>query len=162
VGAGHGHWTRTIARLVHPRADLVGLEREPAWVEEARKIASVEGRALSFVQGTAEALPFPDAHFDVVTCQTVLIHMKDPRHVVREMLRVLKPGGRLLLLEPNIVWSRTETLRSFTAGGGRSQDFEELWLRARRVWEKRIEDIESGRLGANEGGLFYVLCATRA
>ncbi|HEY1597827.1 MAG TPA: methyltransferase domain-containing protein [Thermoleophilaceae bacterium] len=43
----------------------------------------------------------PDASFDLVTCQTVLIHLADPRAGIREMLRVTKPGGMVLAAEPN-------------------------------------------------------------
>ncbi len=100
VGAGLGHWTRTVARL-SPGAELVGLERDAGWVEQARAPSMQAPAAVSFLQGVAEAIPFDDGAFDVVTCQTLLIHVKDPRAVVREMLRVLAPGGRLLLAEPN-------------------------------------------------------------
>src|SRR3990167_2707638 len=101
VGSGHGHWTRTVARLVAEGAEVIGCEREPQWVEKARGGPAVSGRTLSYVQGSAEALPFPDARFDLVTCQTVLMHLVDPALAVREMWRALAPGGRLLLCEPN-------------------------------------------------------------
>jgi SAM-dependent methyltransferase len=101
VGAGHGHWTRAIAPLVAPGADVVGVERDPRWVERASAGPSVAGRGVRFIQGAAEALAFQDNVFDVVTCQTLLIHVKEPRAVVQEMLRVLAPGGVLLLVEPN-------------------------------------------------------------
>jgi SAM-dependent methyltransferase len=53
------------------------------------------------VQGRGEELPFPDGQFDLVTCQTVLIHVADVVAVLREMGRVARPGGTLLLAEPN-------------------------------------------------------------
>jgi ubiquinone/menaquinone biosynthesis C-methylase UbiE len=56
--------------------------------------------------GTAEAIPFPDSYFDMVTCQTVLIHVKDITIALNEMLRVLKPGGLLAVAEPNNLVSR--------------------------------------------------------
>ena len=96
-GAGLGHWTRTVARLAK-NADVIGLEREPAWV--ARASAGAPAR-VSFCQGDVQALPFADGSFDVVTCQTLLIHLREPRSAVREMVRVLRRGGRLLLCEPN-------------------------------------------------------------
>lgn len=110
VGAGHGHWTRTVARLLPPGASVVGLEREPLWVERARSGPAVPGIHMAFEQGQAQALPFPEASFDLVTCQTLLIHVPDPRAVVAEMTRVLRPGGRLLLCEPNNVASAASRL----------------------------------------------------
>lgn len=101
VGAGLGHWTRTVARLLAPGAEVVGVDREDAWVDGARAAGDVDGVTLTYLRGDAGALPFADGSFDVVTCQTVLIHVGDPRAVVQEMVRVLRPGGRLLLAEPN-------------------------------------------------------------
>jgi SAM-dependent methyltransferase len=98
VGAGQGHWTRVVAGMLSPDARVVGVEREPDWVAEANRRARPN---QTFVQGSAEALPFPDASFDLVTCQTLLIHVADPAVVLAEMWRVLRPGGRLMVAEPN-------------------------------------------------------------
>jgi len=56
---------------------------------------------MSFQQAEAERLPFPDGTFDLVTCQTLLIHVSDPLAVLREMLRVLTVDGRLVIVEPS-------------------------------------------------------------
>jgi SAM-dependent methyltransferase len=98
VGSGVGHWGRLVATLVSPDATVVGVEPDAGWVEEATRRAPPN---FSYVQGVAEQLPFADASFDLVTCQTVLIHVADPRAAIREMLRVTKPGGQLLVAEPN-------------------------------------------------------------
>jgi SAM-dependent methyltransferase len=95
VGSGLGHWTRAVKRML-PNATITGVEREPKWVKEARGVDGVD-----YVEGDALSLPFPDASVDMVTCQTVLIHIQDPRVALREMHRILKPGGVLLCAEPN-------------------------------------------------------------
>nr|BBH92918.1 SAM-dependent methyltransferase [Thermogemmatispora argillosa] len=56
------------------------------------------------VVGRAEALPFADRTFDLVTCAWVLEHLERPEPVFREISRVLKPGGRFIFLTPN-VWN---------------------------------------------------------
>jgi len=102
VGCGVGHWGRCLAPLLSADCTLTGIDREPQWVDEARKRSAVLGkRAVSFVQGDAERLPFADESFDMVTCQTVMIHLKDPRVAMAEMIRVLRPGGLLVIAEPN-------------------------------------------------------------
>lgn len=102
VGCGVGHWGRVL--LPHmPDAALVGVDREPAWVAEAavRAAAAGFGARASYRAGDVFALPFADATFDLVTCQTVLIHVADVPGALREMMRVLRPGGCLLAAEPN-------------------------------------------------------------
>ena len=65
--------------------------------------AAARGLADRFTYrvAVAEKLPFTDASFDLVTCQTVLIHTPDPGAVVDEMIRVARPGGLILAAEPN-------------------------------------------------------------
>ena len=102
VGCGVGHWGRCLAPLLPGDCALTGIDRELQWVDEAKKRSAVLGnRPVSFVQGDAERLPFADESFDMVTCQTVLIHLKDPRVALAEMIRVLRPGGLLAIAEPN-------------------------------------------------------------
>ena len=103
VGSGQGHWGMLLASVLPPGASVVGVEREPEWVAEATRRAERYGVAgrFRYVQGVAESLPFGDASFDLVTCQTVLIHVADPRAVIREMLRVTRPGGQVIVAEPN-------------------------------------------------------------
>jgi SAM-dependent methyltransferase len=83
-------------------AKVRGIDPEMAWVNEAR-LVDEDGRSAeaSVVQGRGEQLPFPDGHFDLVTCQTVLIHLPDVPAVLREMCRVTRPGGTVLVAEPN-------------------------------------------------------------
>jgi SAM-dependent methyltransferase len=103
VGSGQGHWGRLLGHVLPGDAVVTGVDREPAWVEEATRRAEEEGLAdrYSYREGVAEQLPFDDDSFDLVTCQTVLIHMPDPSAAVREMVRVAKPGGLVLASEPN-------------------------------------------------------------
>lgn len=102
VGCGVGHWSRVL--LPHlPQAQLVGVDREPRWVEEATRRAAAAGWAAQtrYQVGDVAALPFDDGAFDLVTCQTVLIHLADVPAALAELRRVLAPGGTLLLAEPN-------------------------------------------------------------
>jgi ubiquinone/menaquinone biosynthesis C-methylase UbiE len=104
VGCGLGHWGRCLEPFLPSGARVVGVDREPQWIEKARaSVAGGAGGRFQFQQGEAERLPFADASFDMVSCQTVLIHVKDPVVVLREMIRVLRPGGLLAVVEPNNV-----------------------------------------------------------
>lgn len=103
VGCGQGHWGQVLSQILPVHTTVVGIDQEPKWVEEAERRAQDLGieKRFSYAQGNANAIPFPDCQFDLVTCQTVLIHIANPTTVLREMMRVLKPGGLLAVAEPN-------------------------------------------------------------
>ncbi|ABG03101.1 phosphatidylethanolamine N-methyltransferase / phosphatidyl-N-methylethanolamine N-methyltransferase [Rubrobacter xylanophilus DSM 9941] len=78
---------------------LTGIDISPAMLARARERAAALGRKAALVEGDAQALPFPDASFDTVVCTLSLCSIPDDRRAVAEMKRVLRPGGRLLLLD---------------------------------------------------------------
>jgi SAM-dependent methyltransferase len=107
VGCGVGHWAQVLARALPLEANVIGVDRESFWVEKATERAATRNISHRFQYrlSEAQALPFPDASFDLVTCQTLLIHVADPRAVIAEMVRVVRPGGLVLVAEPNNVAS---------------------------------------------------------
>jgi len=102
VGCGVGHWGRVLAEVLPAHAQLTGVDPEAQWVRGAALRAERAGLAArcTFTQGDAMALPFADGTFDMATCQTVLIHLADPKAALKEMMRVTKPGGLVLAVEP--------------------------------------------------------------
>ena len=76
-------------------AKASGLDLSPVLIERARENASIAAVAAEFVEGDAEALPYPDASFDVVLSQFGHMFAPRPAIAVKEMLRVLKVGGRV-------------------------------------------------------------------
>ncbi len=78
---------------------LTGFDLSPAMLARARDRAAALGRQVELVEGEAHALPFPDRSFDTVVCTLGLCSVPDERPVISEMFRVLRPGGRLLLLD---------------------------------------------------------------
>lgn len=113
VGCGNGHWTRTLAPYLKHGTSITAVDSDPRWYTENPELAHFlksTGKEFHLLEGDAQELPFQDNSFDLVTCQTVLIHVPYPAKAIREMKRVLKPGGTLLCVEPNnIVQSLIKT-----------------------------------------------------
>ncbi|HEX5302074.1 MAG TPA: methyltransferase domain-containing protein [Streptosporangiaceae bacterium] len=78
---------------------LTGVDWSPAMLGIARGRAAGLGLEADLRQGDAQALDFPDASFDTVLCALGLCAIPDDRRAVTEMARVLRPGGRLLLVD---------------------------------------------------------------
>ena len=104
VGAGLGQMTRALARAAAPGARLLGIERDPAQIAEARRQASADGeQALVELRlGDAERLPLETAEwgtFDAAHARFILEHVRNPAAVVGQMVAAVRPGGRLFLID---------------------------------------------------------------
>jgi 2-polyprenyl-6-hydroxyphenyl methylase/3-demethylubiquinone-9 3-methyltransferase len=100
----------------------------PVSLDIARSLLAIgleRGRVASPVCGSALALPFDDASFDLVLSTECIEHTPDPRGAVHEMLRVLRPGGRVVLTCPNAAWHWA--VRLANALGIRPYDGFENW-----------------------------------
>ena len=84
----------------YPRAvRLTGVDFSPAMLEIARSRAAQAGMDVELREGDAQMLDFADASFDTVVCTLSLCSIPDDRRAVAEVKRVLRPGGRFLLME---------------------------------------------------------------
>jgi ubiquinone/menaquinone biosynthesis C-methylase UbiE len=92
VGCGPGNLTAALARRVAP-GRVVGLDRAPDVVAAAA--ADFTADNLAFTTGDVYALDYPDASFDIVHAHQVLQHITDPVAALRDLRRVLRPGGLL-------------------------------------------------------------------
>lgn len=97
VACGTGVVARYTVPYVGPTGRVVGLDLNPGMLTMARTMPQREGVAIEWREGNATALPFPDASFDLVCCQQGLQFFPDRPAALREMCRVLIPGGRLAL-----------------------------------------------------------------
>jgi ubiquinone/menaquinone biosynthesis C-methylase UbiE len=96
VACGPGNFTRPFAEAVAPDGLAVGVDYSEAMLERART-NNLHPRA-AYLRGDGHHLPFPDASVDAVNCYAALYLIPDPWGVVDEMIRVLKPGGRIAIM----------------------------------------------------------------
>ena len=116
VGSGAGQILGHLIKRTHPETRLVAFDLSHQMLRRAR--SRLASDRPSFVTGDLTQLPFADNSFDCITCGWVIEHLPDPRPGLRELSRVLQPGGRLLLLAtedtlPGMVVSRTWKCRTY-------------------------------------------------
>jgi len=101
VGCGTGTLAIAAKARVGAAGAVHGVDAAPEMIERARRKAAKAGFAVTFQPAIVEALPFHDAHFDVVLSTLMLHHLPRParQQCAREMRRVLKPGGRVLAVD---------------------------------------------------------------
>jgi SAM-dependent methyltransferase len=107
AGSGLGEVARDLAGLVQPGGAVVALDRSADVTAAAS--ARHDGGPVDYVVGDLERLDFPDDSFDAARTERALQHMPDPDRAIAEMVRVVKPGGRICLIDTD--WS------SLTADG---------------------------------------------
>ena len=95
VACGSGKLTAEMNRLAGPKGKVVGLDFSPQMLQVARR----EQPGIEFLEGDALALPFGDGSFDASTIAFGLRNLADPVRGLREMQRVVKAGGRSVVLE---------------------------------------------------------------
>jgi SAM-dependent methyltransferase len=97
VACGPGLLACAFARVVK---HATGIDITPAMLEQARKLQQEQGLAnVSWQQGDVASLPYPDGHFSIVSTRFVFHHLEEPLIVLREMKRVCKPGGRVVVAD---------------------------------------------------------------
>jgi demethylmenaquinone methyltransferase / 2-methoxy-6-polyprenyl-1,4-benzoquinol methylase len=100
VAGGTGDLTKAFAKELQNSGELWLLDINAAMLNIGRdKLLDTGLSQVHFVQGNAEALPFPDNYFDVITIAFGLRNVTDKAAALRSMNRILKPGGQLLVLE---------------------------------------------------------------
>lgn len=131
IGCGTGEDVVAMAALVGPDGRAVGLDASEAMISEAVQRHHRIGN-VSFEQGDAQQLPFDSETFEACRCERTLQHVDNPDRVVHEIARVLKPGGRVALIEPD--WE------GLLIAGADPQ-------LSRVIWGRRLEAFRQPRVG---------------
>jgi SAM-dependent methyltransferase len=139
VGSGNGEEANAIAELVGPNGRVVGVDLSSALVEEARRRTPKSVANVEFSVADAHALPFRDDEFDAVRAERTLQHVEHPEVVAREMVRVVRPGGRVAAWEPD--WGLI-----FISGSDQAI--------SAAVTERVVGSVRNPRIGRNLAALF--------
>ena len=166
VGSGPGCVTKWLSKLV-PNGSITCLEIDPILIDYARQ--NLEGKtpaSCNFVQGSAMKMDLPDNSFDFVLVRLVFVHLSDPMASAKEIMRVLKPGGKVVLAEGDYAFNsisnplvqEAEDIREKIARfkGGRDTSARRSWYILNTVGFQNI-DLEAVVFHSGERGLdwFY-------
>jgi ubiquinone/menaquinone biosynthesis C-methylase UbiE len=100
VGCGTGADVRALAERVGPHGRAVGIDNSQLLIDEA-SAQSADGAPVELRVGDAHALPFEDGAFDACRAERVMMHLADPDRALAELVRVTRPGGRVLVADPD-------------------------------------------------------------
>jgi SAM-dependent methyltransferase len=101
VGCGTGDDVRALAQVVGPGGRAVGVDASTTIIAVARQRAANSGLAVEYYVGDAQHLEFSDESFDCCRAERVLQHLVNPQQALAEMVRVARPGARLVVVEPD-------------------------------------------------------------
>ena len=133
VGGGRSGLTA----MLYPNAKITNLDFNPEYAE----VACNQTENVTFVCGDATNLPFPNESFDAITMFDVLEHIPDHQKAAAEALRVLRPGGYIMVSTPNENWRFPyyDFMRSFTP---KDSDVMAEWGHVRRGYTRQeVEDL---------------------
>jgi SAM-dependent methyltransferase len=166
IGCGLGQLSRAMGRQVGLSGTVIGIERSTDQLAEARRLAAQEGEEslMEFRQGEAMRMPLRDDEwhsFDVAHARYLLEHVPDPVAVVREMVRSVRPGGRIILED-----DAHDKHRLWPEPPG----FNRLWAAYLRTYDRVGNDpfvghrlvsllVQAGALPRRNTWLFFGACA---
>jgi ubiquinone/menaquinone biosynthesis C-methylase UbiE len=101
VGCGIGEDALALAQHVGASGKVVGLDCSASLIEEARRRVRSQNLSLTFQVGNVYHLEFPDNCFDGCRADRLFMHLENPQQALREMMRVTRPGGRMVVREPD-------------------------------------------------------------
>ncbi len=176
IGCGLGAIDLLLVRR-HGAARVTGIDIEPPLIERARQRVAAEGLSdrIAFRLVRPGPFPFPDANFDVVFSKDSIIHIPDKAELYREVLRVLRPGGRLAASDWLLGGEKpySESMRAWldivgisfdmetpenTATALEAAGFTEVELRDRNAWyRKAVRDELTRASGDNQNRLAKVI-----
>jgi ubiquinone/menaquinone biosynthesis C-methylase UbiE len=99
VGCGTGDDVRALVRVVGAHGRSIGVDASAVMITEAQHRHAAPGLPIAFMVGNAQHLAFADASFDRCRAERVLMHLEHPEQALAEMVRVVRPGGKIVVFD---------------------------------------------------------------
>ena len=136
IGSGAGQLVKPILKYADADAEVIGCDLSAMMLRRAR--GRLKSERPSFAVADLAHLPFADESFDCVTCGYVLEHLPDARAGLREMSRVMRHGGRMLLLVTEDSLSGAWTSRLWCCRTHNRHDLREMCHQSGLVWKREL------------------------
>lgn len=107
AGCGLGYFSKV---AVSKNASVTGIDIGDKLIDKCIKAV----REANFIEGAVTQIPFKDKFFDIVLCTEVIEHVEEPIKAVRELFRVVKPGGYIIITTPNKIYKPLFDMLSFS------------------------------------------------
>ncbi len=134
-----------LQRLLAERVNWYGIDTSSEMLRTAEEVTQRAGMAISLKQASVLAIPYADASFDMVMAAHVLEHLPQPDRALKEMVRVLRPGGRLFIcMTRRSLFGMLIQMRWRTWAVTEPQGI--AWLRGCRLSDIGLSRISLGRL----------------
>lgn len=144
-GIGSGSLSMALQRLLAERVNWHGIDTSSEMLNTAEEVTQRAGMAISLKQANVLSIPYADASFDMVMAAHVLEHLPQPDRALKEMVRVLKPGGRLFIcMTSRSLFGMLIQMRWRTWAVTEYQGI--AWLRGCRLSDIGLSRINLGRL----------------
>lgn len=138
IATGGGHTANAFAPLVK---NITAVDLTAEMLEAAKKFINENGHTnVDFVQGDAEQLPFPEKSFDIVSCRIAPHHFPHVDRFIKEVHRVLKPGGQFLL-DDNVV-PENEAYDHFYNTIEKIRDYSHFRAWKKSEWIQKLEESD--------------------
>lgn len=136
VGSGAGQILGHLLKTARPNARLIAFDLSTEMLRRAR--ARLRANRPVYVSGDVTCLPFAGDSFDCITCGWVLEHLTDPAPALRELERVLRPGGSLLLLATEDTFAGALCSRTWKCRTYNRKELEEACRTAGLAWKEQF------------------------
>ena len=153
-GVGSGSLSMALHRLLADRVNWFGIDSSSEMLNTAEAVTRRAGMAISFKQADVLSIPYADASFDMVMAAHVLEHLPQPDRALKEMVRVLKPGGRLFIcMTRRSLFGMLIQMRWRTWAVTEAQGM--AWLRVCRLSDIGLSRVNLGRLAGWASTAFW-------
>jgi SAM-dependent methyltransferase len=136
AGCGNGRYSRFLLRRADPDAFIASFDYSQQMLKRARR--RLKSDRVTHVAAELTRLPYADQSFDAVVCGWVLEHLPDPRPGLRELARVLRPGGKLLLMVTEDTFNGAVCSRLWHCRTHNRAQLRQVCQECRLRWEREL------------------------